>query len=129
MYRMLAEYLKEKNIEPTPKYLDLFSFLKYSECYRKKDNQTIKTFCENNSRDVLGLYYIGAGAGLSCGTESLLSELGVNPKEADIIVNNGIWLFDYIINHHGNNYLDDYISFGKQGILDKWLLENAQVKT
>ena len=128
----LSQYLRNNDIKPTLGKIDLFSFIKYIECYRLKENISIQKFCHKHKND-LKLYYFAAGAGLSQGIEVFLDELGIDKyKEiVDIVMENSIMIFDYIINNKLDimlnkidkakldNYFNTYLKYANDGTLDK----------
>lgn len=117
---MLSKYLKNHNLKPSVEYIDLYSFIKYVECFRYKEKLSIKQFY-NEHKNHLGLYYFSAGAGLSQSTPALLEELGI--KNYNVVYkkikNNTDKIFDVIINSNNINYFDEYCKLAKNGKLDK----------
>ena len=86
----------------------------------KRLNISIQKFCHKHKND-LKLYYFAAGAGLSQGIEVFLDELGIDKyKEiVDIVMENSIMIFDYIINNKLDNYFNTYLKYANDGTLDK----------
>ena len=117
---MLSKYLKEHNLKPSIEYIDLYSFIKYVECFRYKENVSIKQFY-NKNKNQLGLYYFSAGAGLSQSTTALLEELGIKNYNNiyKLIVKNTNKIFDKIINNTKSDYFNEYCKLAKNGKLDK----------
>ena len=117
MYNTLAAYLLEKNIQPSEKIIDLFSFIKVIEIYRLKDSMSIKEFCDKN-KSSLPLYYYSGGHIISQGTKALLQDLGMDSNIESKIKQNYFAILDYILNNTSNNYFNNYVFSAQDGLLD-----------
>ncbi len=118
------QYLSENKIQPTASVYKLFLFLEYIECFRKRNNQTIKTFCEAYSPEEIGVYAYATNNIMCFNPKTILQNLGEDIDYSDMVISNSIKLFRFMNKQLLTNLPDDYIKFGKSGMLDDLLISD-----
>lgn len=114
-------YLKENKIHLTGIEYEMFLFLEYTECFRKRSRQTIKMFCEENGKEKIGIYVSAAQEHMCYDPRVLLQNLGEDTGYSDTVKANSLKLFDYMYKQKLIKLPDDYINWGLAGVLDNLL--------
>lgn len=114
-------YLAENKVHLSGTEYEMFLFLEYTECFRKRDRQTIKMFCEENGKEKIGIYVSAAQEHMCYDPRVLLQNLGEDTGYSDTVKANSLKLFDYMYNQKLVKLPDDYINLGLAGVLDNLL--------
>lgn len=127
MGNTLNNFLKEHNIKLTGYYENMYSFITWIECKRLIRNQSIEYFCKDKSLYKLQLIAFCSTAGMSRGTKALLERMdsktykSMSNKDFEMLHDRVFRIMEFLINNQSDGHFsEDYYTYGRKGILDKY---------